>query len=240
MAFLDRIAEAARTLKPDGLLGRLAYAVLGEGVMAQNGAGRDPTKATGFTIAVIALSAKMAKADGLVTRDEVAAFRQVFDFPQAEMHHVARMFDLARQDVAGFDLYARDVRRILRGDAALLEDVLHGLFYIAQADGIMHENELLYLEAVSEIFKLDPKVLARLKAIYVPSEDGIDPYAVLGVAQDADDVAIKKAWRDLARENHPDALIARGVPEEFMRQAGQKLAAINDAYDLIKTARGLA
>lgn len=238
MGFLDRIAVAARNLKPDGLLGRLAHAVLGDEALGGTGSAADPTKAMGFTIAVIALSAKMAKADGLVTRDEVAAFRQVFDFPQADMHHVAKMFDLARQDVAGFDLYARDVRRILKGEKELLEDVLNGLFYIACADGVMHENELLYLEAVSEIFKLDEAVFTRLKAIYMPGEDGRNPFEVLGLAPTASDDDIKQAWRALAKTNHPDALIARGVPEEFVAKATEKLAAINDAYEALRTQRG--
>ena len=68
-----------------------------------------PERSVAFTIAVIALGAKMAKADGLVTRDEVTAFRQVFSIPKSQIPQAARVFDLARQDVSGYEYYARRI-----------------------------------------------------------------------------------------------------------------------------------
>ena len=99
----------------------------------------------GFSVAMIALSAKIAKADGIVTRDEVSAFQQIFDIPQDEFRNVSRLYDLAKQDVAGYQAYASKVKRLFPEDPLMLEDVMDGLFHIAKADGLIHENELDFI-----------------------------------------------------------------------------------------------
>jgi DnaJ like chaperone protein len=94
-----------------------------------------------FSVAMIALSAKIAKADGVVTQDEVRAFRQIFSIPPAEERNVARLYDLAKQDTAGFEAYAEKMAALCgdgRTDCAVLEDILDGLFHIAKADGLLH------------------------------------------------------------------------------------------------------
>ncbi|NHX28199.1 molecular chaperone DjiA, partial [Escherichia coli] len=100
-----------------------------------------PERSVAFTIAVIALGAKMAKADGRVTRDEVTAFREVFTIPPSETENAARVFNLARQDVAGFEEYAQRIARMFNEDDAPLTDLLEGLFHIAIADGEYHPAE---------------------------------------------------------------------------------------------------
>jgi len=87
-----------------------------------------------FTAGVIALGAKMAKADGVVTKDEIEAFREVFRIEQKDAKNVARLFNLAKQDVAGYEAYADQLAQLLRDNPKLLEDVLDGLFHIALAD----------------------------------------------------------------------------------------------------------
>ena len=79
-----------------------------------------------FTIAIIALSAKMAKSDGIVTCDEVEAFRRVCAFPENEAENVRHVFDLAKQDVAGYEAYARQVGRMLVDEPELRRDVIIG------------------------------------------------------------------------------------------------------------------
>lgn len=194
-----------------------------------------PEKSIGFTIAVIALGAKMAKADGLVTRDEVTAFREVFHIPKADEDNAARVFNLARNDVAGYDGYARQIARMFGPSDPALEDVLEGLFHIAAADGEFHPGEDAFLEEVAGIFGVGERCFASLRARYSP--DLKDPYAVLGVAPDADLEAIRKRWRALVRETHPDRMIARGVPEEALKMATSRLAEINEAYEDILVQR---
>ena len=191
-----------------------------------------PERSVAFTIGVIALGAKLAKADGTVTRDEVAMFRAVFTIPPGDEPHAARVFNLARQDVAGFDAYARQVARLFENERDTLTDVLDGLFHIAKADGIVHERELDYLERVASIFGFAEGEFAAIRARHVLLAD--DPYVVLGLQRGISFREIRKHYRQLVQENHPDRLIARGVPEECRRIANDRLAAINAAYETIE------
>ncbi|MCI4662616.1 MAG: molecular chaperone DjiA [Neomegalonema sp.] len=197
-----------------------------------------PDKTVAFAIAVIALGAKMAKADGRVTRDEVDAFKEVFFIPKGEEEKAARVFDMAREDVAGFDGYAHRIRAMFDGheERATLEDILDGLFHIAGADGIYHPRELEFLHDVAEIFQIDQRCFDRLLTRHDPSKGG-DPYALLGVSHDADLDEVRAAWRRLVRETHPDRMLARGVPEEAVKMASKRLVVLNSAYERILAER---
>lgn len=195
-------------------------------------------KQVGFSIAIIALSAKMAKADGVVTEEEVAAFQELFEVPQDEQAHVARVYNLAKQDVAGFDQYAVRVKNLFPDDHDILVDVMDGLYHIAKADGVLHELELGFVDVVGEIFELSDKEMARIRLRHVQPEEG-DPYAMLEADPDWDNETLKRHYRKLIADNHPDRMIARGVPEEFLKIANDRLASINEAWGKIKTERGL-
>ena len=211
----------------------LAALAKGEGLSAVFEKLRTPPERTiGFTIAVIALGAKMAKADGLVTRDEVTAFRQVFHIPVSEIQNAARVFDLARKDVAGFDLYAARIRDMFGAGHQALVDLLEGLFYIAVADGSYHPNENVFLEEVARIFGVQSRDFVNMRARFVPDENP-DPYCVLGIEPSSDVETVRQAWRALVREYHPDRMIARGVPEEAMKLAEKRLIQANWAYEEI-------
>ena len=190
-----------------------------------------------FTIAVIALSAKMAKADGVVTGDEVEAFERLFRVAPEEAGNVRRVFDMAQRDTAGYETYAGQVARLFAGSPGVLEDILDGLFEIAKADGVFHPGEATFLKRVAEIFGFAPNEFRRIQATHF-APDKADPYVVLGVAYDASEDEIKRTYRRLVRENHPDSLIARGVPEEFIRLATDKTAAITGAYQKVVLERG--
>ena len=191
-----------------------------------------------FTIAVIALAGKMARADGVVSDVELDAFSRAFRVPEQEEANVRRIFNLARQDVAGYEAYAQQIARLFVGNPAILEDVLDGLFEIAKADGVLHPGEAAFLEKVAEIFGFAPNEFRRIRASHFAPEL-TDPYVILGVSYVADDEELKQTYRKLVRENHPDSLMARGVPAEFIKLANDKLAAINSAYEKIQQERGL-
>jgi len=190
-----------------------------------------------FTVGVIALSAKMAKADGQVTRSEVDAFKRIFHVPPGEAKNVARIYDLARKDVAGYEAYAKQIARLFRDRPNVLEDLLDGLFRIAMADGIFHPNEEDFLKRVAAIFGFAEHDYLRIKAGHM-GPDASDPYTILGVAHDATEEEIRKTYRKLVKENHPDKLMAEGVPKEMIETATEKIASINDAYDRIAKMRG--
>jgi DnaJ like chaperone protein len=192
-----------------------------------------------FSISMIALSAKMAKADGVVTGDEVTAFRQLFEIPEAERGHVARLFNLAKQDVAGFEAYARRLAGLFESGAEIFEDIVDGLFHIAKADGVVHENELAFLGRVAGIFGIGARAFERISSRHVVPEEG-DPYLILGIDRGASNDDVKRHYRRIVAETHPDKLIARGVPAEFIAIATAKLAALNGAYDRIRRERAFA
>ena len=189
-----------------------------------------------FTIGVIALGAKMAKADGVVTRDEVIAFKEVFKVPAGEMENVSRVFNFAKQDIVGYETYANQLASLLKGNRKLLEDVLEGLFHIAMADGVFHPNEERFLADVAAHFGFTPTEFSYIKARHGGSAK-CDPYEVLGITPEMDDDTLKRHYRKLVLENHPDTMIARGVPPEFVSIATKKVAAINAAYEVVARER---
>ncbi|MEO1139338.1 MAG: TerB family tellurite resistance protein [Pseudomonadota bacterium] len=191
-----------------------------------------PERTVAFAIAVIALGAKMAKADGQVTRDEVTAFREVFQIAQGDEAGAAKVFNLARQDVAGFEEYAQRIKTMFGDETDTLFDLMEGLFHIAIADGVYHPNEDSFLERVAEIFDLPDSQFRVLRSRFVPDAKP-DPYAVLGVDPETSMTEIRKIWRAKVREMHPDRMVARGVPQEAIKLAEKRLIDINRAWEEI-------
>jgi len=194
--------------------------------------GQDPA----FSTAVTALGAKLAKADGHADLHEFVAFSEVFTAtPEAE-DNVRRLYELAGQTTLGFESYAKRLAKRYRRCPQLLEDVLEGLFHIAAADGSITDQELEYLEEVAKLFGVSARTFHRLKATHLGSQSG-DPYAVVGIDPGASDDEVRKAWRRALSEAHPDRVLARGLPVEFVDVANAKSSAINAAYDAIMTSR---
>ena len=189
-----------------------------------------------FSVAMIALSAKMAKADGVVTVDEVAAFERIFEVPADERRNVARVYDLAKGDVAGFEGYAMQLAGLCedgRAGCVVLEDILEGLFHIAKADGVLHEAEVAFLARVAEIFGLSADRFDAIVARHAVAGEG-DPYAALGLQPGTDPDAVRRRYRKLVSEHHPDRAIARGMPPEFVAIANERLVTFNEAYERIR------
>ncbi len=191
-----------------------------------------------FTAAVVGLGAKLAKADGLVTIDEVAVFSRVFRAEPGDEAAMRRVFEIARQTVHGYEGYAKRIGRRYRDRPCLLEGVLDGLFQIAGADGAITGEELAYLKSVSEWFGFGEPEFRRIKASHI-GPDADDPYAVLGVPHSAEFEDIRAAYRRLMRENHPDTVTAtKSAPREYEPVAHDKAAAITTAYARIRAERG--
>lgn len=190
-----------------------------------------------FTIALIALAAKMTRADGVVSPIEVEAVQSLLQVPEKERRNVERVFRLAQEDVAGFDTYAKQIADLFADSPQTLEDVLDALFIIAYADGSLHPAEQQFLDVVANIFSIDE---ARFRSIQARHCEEInDPYTLLGVDVNASDKAVRDAYLDSVRRNHPDQMQSRGVPPEMLHIATARMSAINEAWELIRGTRNL-
>ena len=187
-----------------------------------------------FTIAAIALAAKMARADGYASVDEFATFQRLFQVPESEQANAERFYRMAQGSTAGFEAYAGQAAALLGERSPVLEDLLEALLLIAATDGV-HPDELAYLDQVAERFGFSAADYARIKARHIaPPPD--DPYIMLGLKPGASPDEVRAAYRALVKAYHPDRHMADGTPPEFIRVAEDRMAAINGAYAKIMKA----
>ncbi len=239
---LGHAAETSGLARLGGQLGTAARGVLSGGRAPGFLAGPQAVpREQVFAIGVVVLAAKLSKCDGAVTRAEIDAFKRHFQVPAAGARDVARLFDQARDSPEGFEGYALHMGEAFADNHGVLEDVLAALFAIARADKPVNGAEQAFLEGVWRGFGLDNAAFQRAsgRGGWAAATAAEDPYAVLGVSAEIGDDELRAAWRQLMRENHPDSLASRGVPAEFIARAGEKVAKINAAWDVIKKQRGM-
>jgi DnaJ like chaperone protein len=222
----------------------------GRGMLGATRAGFNPAQLAAlfgrkeqlFSISLVVLSAKLAKCDGPVTRDEIDAFKRQFRIPPSQLRDVGRLFDEARDRADGYEQYAAQLGQAFADSKVTLAGALSALFAVARADGPINKAELMFLSRVHAAFGLDQGAWDEARggaAHRVAAKGAGDAYAVLGVSREASDAEIRNAWKKLVRENHPDSLAARGVPGDFVALATEKVAEINAAWDSIKRERQL-
>ncbi len=192
-------------------------------------------KQIGFTIGVIVLSAKMAKADGKVTTEEIKAFKEKINVPENEIKNVAKLWDQAKKTTDGFEVYARQISDLLEKNSSVLEELLNLLMIIAQADGKMTIPEIKYLKKVADIFGFSNEDFERILSL--KSGVYLSPYQVLGVSRNTPIEEIKKKWKKLSINHHPDRLISKGIPEDLIQKKTSRLQEINNAWDIIQNQR---
>lgn len=197
---------------------------------------------TAFAVAFVTLAAKLCKTDGRVTRDEIDALKRVVSFPEEARAEVGAIFDAAKADSTGFEPYARQIAAIVRNDMVMLEQILAGLVQIAAADGTYHSGERDFINRVAREFGFSREQCMRIEHTYIPAAvpDEEDPYEILGVSRDATDEEVRKAYRNIIKDFHPDKLVAKGMPEEFHELGAKKTSEANIAYDQIKKERRLS
>lgn len=238
MAIWTVLFGAAAGVALGGPLGALVGGAIGAAAGRRIRSTQDRRTRAGvtFTIAVIALAAKMARADGAVVEAEWLAFERLFQVPAGERANVRRFYQLAQGSTAGFEAYASQVSALFADDPAMREDVLDALFVIAKADGAIKPSELDFLHATARSLALDDLAFARIQAAHLALPED-SPWAILGLKPGVSAGAIRAAWLALIKEHHPDRLTGKGVPPEFVRVAQARVAAINVAYEMLSGRR---
>ena len=200
---------------------------------SQSGLGSFANPQQVFALSLIVLSAKLSKADGQVSREELIAVKDKLKIPENELDQVGKIFNKAKEESAGYEPYATQIAQVYRGNLNVLEEVINILFYIAEADGNISKSELNMIENIARIFGLNEKQFNSIKESRKSSEK-LNPYIVLESSPDDNIENIRKKYIKLSKEHHPDLLISKGVPEEVIEESKKKMRAINSAWDQIQ------
>ena len=186
-----------------------------------------------FAISLIILTAKLAKADGYVSKEELIAIKDKLKIPEHEIDQVGKIFDKAKEDSLGYEPYAQQIAQIYRNSPAVLDEVINILFYIAEADSNVSDSEIAMIRSIAEIFGLSESQFEGIKESR-KSSDKLNPYVVLGCDPNDNFAAIRKKYLLLSKEHHPDLLMNKGVPQEVIEESKKKMRAINSAFDQIE------
>ena len=195
-----------------------------------------------FATGVIALAAKLSKIDGKVTKEEITAFKRIFEFPNNDINIIAQLFNSAKDDAYDYESYALQLSKHF-SEKKVLNEILNALFAIACADKILHENEEKMLIDISKIFGIDQSEYNRIKSIYklevnATAEDKLKRYYdLLGATKNDSLETIKKKYREIIQNYHPDKIQGKGLPKDFIDFANKKLSDFNIAYNEIKKNR---
>ena len=186
-----------------------------------------------FAIALIILTAKLAKADGYVSKEELIAIKDKLKIPEHEMDQVGKIFNKAKEDSLGYEPYAQQIAQIYKNNRAVLDEVINILFYIAEADGKVSESEITMIRNIAIIFGINQSQFDGIRESRKGS-DKLNPYIVLGCSSNDNFATIRKKYLQLSKEHHPDALMSKGIPQEVIEESKKKMRAINSAFDQIK------
>ena len=192
-----------------------------------------------FATSVIAISAKLAKADGKVSKSEILAFKKIFEFPAEDEKAISNIFNSAKENIDDYKDIAEQVYKVFKSDRGLLFELLNSLFSIAYADGELHPKEKVMLSDIAKVFQISGNEFESLNNIFeakiFTDNTSINrSYKILGLSKDASLEQVSNQYRKLIKEYHPDKLQGMGLPKEFIELANQKLSAINKAYTEIK------
>ena len=186
-----------------------------------------------FALSLIVLSAKLSKADGQISKEELIAVKDKLKIPENEIDQVGKIFNKAKEESTGYEPYAQQIAQIYRGNINVLEEVINILFYIAEADGKVSDAELKMIEHISQIFGLTEMQFNSIKESR-KSSDKLNPYVVLESQPDDAIEIIRKRYLKLSKEHHPDLLMSKGVPQEVVDESKAKMRAINSAWDQVQ------
>jgi len=186
-----------------------------------------------FALSLIVLSAKLSKADGNVSKEELIAVKDKLKIPENEIDSVGKIFNKAKEESSGYEPYAQQITQIYKNNLNVLEEVINILFYIAEADGNISQSELNMIQHIAQIFGLNQSQFNSIRESR-KSSDKLNPYMVLESKPEENLQTIRKKYLKLSKEHHPDILISKGVPKEVIEESKKKMRAINSAWNQIQ------
>ena len=186
-----------------------------------------------FALSLIVLSAKLSKADGQISKEELIAVKDKLKIPENEIDQVGKIFNKAKEESYGYEPYAQQIAQIYKGNISVLEEVINILFYIAEADGNVSDAELKMIEHIAQLFGLTEIQFNSIKESR-KSSDKLNPYIVLESHPDDTIEMIRKRYLKLSKEHHPDLLLNKGVPQEVIDESKAKMRAINSAWNQVQ------
>ena len=218
-----------------GPIGALVGSVIGSNLSSRSKRKRPNNfdKQVAFFAALFACLAKIAKADGRVDESEIKKIEEIISIKlnlnKEHRKFAINIFQKAKDDNVSFESYASNIYQILSSSQNSLLIFYEILFELALADGILHPKEDELLKKIPRIFRFDKNVYKSLHEKYV--DQNRNYFEVLGLSENSSFTEIKKAYLKKRKEFHPDTLIGKGLPEEFIGKAKEKFIEIQEAYE---------
>jgi DnaJ like chaperone protein len=201
---------------------------------------QEQAQATYF-VALFSMLGKLAKADGTVSQAEGEAFKAMLKqmpLGRDQRQFAINIFNEAKRSPYSIEDFADQFRQITGGRPEIHTQMVDMLYQIAAVDQHLHEREEEAIRSVSRILGLSDDQVDGIKAKYFEATG--EHYKVLGISADASDDAVRSAYRELARKYHPDTVVSKGLPEEFVQFAHKRFQEIQAAYESIKAERNMS
>jgi DnaJ like chaperone protein len=247
MSWFGKVTFGTLGLFLGGPLGAVLGAALGHNLVDKNGGGGRPQAELGrseqaqaaYFVCMFSILGKLAKVDGVVTRAELAAvdsFIATMNIAENEKQFARQIFNEAKHSPYAIEDFAQQFHDISRGQQAVLSSFLEVLFRVAAADGALHPAEESALRTVQRVFGISDRRFNDIRAVYA---DDIDKYYKrLNCTPGSSVEEIKSSYKKLVKDFHPDTIIAKGLPEEFIDFAATRFREIQEAYEKIRKEKG--
>lgn len=252
MGWFGKLTFGSLGMLLGGPLGAIAGAALGHVLIdKKNDFVRQPTGAipepqfgyaekaqAAFFISLFSILGKLSKIDGVVTKDEIAVvqnFIRGLPIDETEKQFARQVFNEAKNSPYSIDDFASQLYGMVQDQPTLLVSYFDLLFRIVAADGTFHPAEEAALKRVKEIFHIGDNQFEDIKAVYF--DDLAKHYKTLNCTPGSTNEEIKSNYKKLVKDFHPDVIISKGLPEEFIEFASDRFREIQNSYEKIQKER---
>ena len=254
MSWFGKLTFGSLGLFLGGPLGAIAGAALGHHLIDKRGnftkraihTTQEPTLGyaeqtqAAYFISLFSILGKLAKIDGVVSREEIGVvenFINTLPVQGREKQFARQVFKEAKNSTYSIEDFAIQLYQATKQQPAVLLSFLDLLFQIAAADGTLHTAEEAALRRIKDIFQVSDQQFDNIRAVYFKELDKY--YKILGCRPESSNEEIKGSYKKLVKDFHPDTIVSKGLPEEFMDFATKRFREIQEAYENITQERKL-